>query len=83
MKNSSSALASILEKFFTERLMNQKRVSNETVMAYRDTFRLLLKYAQSELGKKPSKLLLEDLLPLTHLRSQSCWASPQNNSLRS
>jgi site-specific recombinase XerD len=61
MKNSSSALASILEKFFTERLMNQKRVSNETVMAYRDTFRLLLKYAQRELGKKPSKLLLDDL----------------------
>lgn len=26
MKNSSTALASILEKFFTERLMNQKRV---------------------------------------------------------
>jgi len=61
MKNSSSALAFILEKFFTERLMNQKRVSNETVMAYRDTFRLLLKYTQRELGKKPSMLLLEDL----------------------
>ena len=61
MKNSSSALASILEGFFIERLMNQKRVSKETVLAYRDTFRLLLKYAQRELGKMPSKLLLEDL----------------------
>ncbi len=61
MKNSSSALAPILEGFFIERLMNQKRVSKETVLSYRDTFRLLLKYAQRELGKTPSKLLLEDL----------------------
>lgn len=41
--------------------MNQKRVSKETVLAYRDTSRLLLKYVQRELGKTPSKLLLEDL----------------------
>lgn len=61
MKKSSSALAPILEGFFIKRLMNQKRVSKETVLAYRDTFRLLLKYAQRELGKTPSKLLLEDL----------------------
>ena len=61
MKNSSSTLASILEGFFIERLMNQKRVSKETVLAYRDTFRLLLKYAQCKLGKMPAKLLLEDL----------------------
>lgn len=61
MKNSFSALAPILEGFFIERLMNQKRVSKETVLAYRDTFRLLLKHAQRELGKTPSKLLLEDL----------------------
>jgi site-specific recombinase XerD len=61
MKNSPSTLASILEGFFIERLMNQKRVSIETVLSYRDTFRLLLKYAQRELGKTPSKLLLEDL----------------------
>jgi site-specific recombinase XerD len=61
MKNSSSLLAPILESFFIERLINQKQASQETVLAYRDTFRLLLKYAQRELGKLPSKLLLEDL----------------------
>lgn len=61
MKNSSSVLAYNLEGFFIERLMNQKRVSKETILAYRDTFRLLLEYAQRELGKTPSKLLLEDL----------------------
>ncbi len=61
MKNSSSTLAPIMEGFFIERLMNQKRVSKETILACRDTFRLLLKYAQCELGKTPSKLQLEDL----------------------
>ena len=61
MKNSSLTLAPILECFFVERLMNQQRVSKETVLAYRDTFRLLLKFAQRELGKTPSKLFLEDL----------------------
>lgn len=61
MKTSSSNLASILESFFIERLMTQKRVSKETIFSYRDTFRLLLRYAQRELGKKPSKLLLNDL----------------------
>lgn len=61
MKNLSPALPQILEGFFIERLMNQKRVSKETVLSYRDTFRLLLQYAKCELGKTPSKLLLEDL----------------------
>lgn len=41
--------------------MTQKRVSNETVSSYRDTFRLLLQYAQREIGKSPSALGLEDL----------------------
>lgn len=61
MKNKSSFLAPLLEGFFIHRLMNQKRVSSETVSAYRDTFRLLLQYAQRRLEKPPAKLLLEDL----------------------
>jgi integrase/recombinase XerD len=61
MKNSSPALPYILEGFFIQRLINQKRVSKETVLSYRDTFRLLLQYTKRELGKVPSKLLLEDL----------------------
>jgi integrase/recombinase XerD len=61
MKNKPSFLAPLLEGFFIHRLMNQKRVSNETVSAYRDTFCLLLQYAQRQLGKPPVKLLFEDL----------------------
>lgn len=61
MKNKISSLAPLLEGFFINRLVNQKRVSSETVLAYRDTFRLLLQYAQRQLRKPPAKMLLEDL----------------------
>jgi site-specific recombinase XerD len=56
-----SALAPTLQGFFTERLLTQRQASPNTVASYRDTFRLLLAYAQSRTGKTPSKLQLEDL----------------------
>jgi len=54
-------LPPLLESFFTQRLMGQRKVSPHTIAAYRDTFSLLLKYAQKHLGRAPSKLTLEDL----------------------
>lgn len=56
-----STLAPILESFFTDRLMTQRRVSPHTIASYRDTFRLLLAYAQQATGKPPYKLDLTDL----------------------
>ncbi|HET6951747.1 MAG TPA: tyrosine-type recombinase/integrase [Acidimicrobiales bacterium] len=56
-----SALAPVLEGFFTERLIGQRRASAHTVASYRDTFRLLLGFAQRHTGKAPSKLDLADL----------------------
>ena len=58
---SSANLAAFLEAFFTDRLIAQRRVSPHTVASYRDTFRLLLQFAQKELGKSPSKLAIADL----------------------
>jgi integrase/recombinase XerD len=58
---SSANLAAFLEAFFTDRLIAQWRVSPHTVASYRDTFRLLLQFAQKELGKSPSKLAMTDL----------------------
>jgi integrase/recombinase XerD len=56
-----SALAPTMQSFFTERLLAQRRASPNTVASYRDTFRLLLGFAQRRTGKAPSKLQLEDL----------------------
>jgi len=60
MKNATS-FPSLLESFFTQRLIAQRRVSPHTISSYRDTFRLLLQFAKKHLGKAPSALTLEDL----------------------
>jgi site-specific recombinase XerD len=57
----SPNLAALLPAFFTERLLQQRQASPHTVAVYRDSFRLLLRYAKTELGKEPSNLRLEDL----------------------
>jgi integrase/recombinase XerD len=51
----------LLESFFTKRLIAQRRASPHTIGSYRDTFRLLLQFAEKRLGKPPSRLTLEDL----------------------
>src|SRR6266571_630493 len=54
---------SLLERFFTQRLIAQRRVSSHTIASYRDTFRLLLQFVEKRLHKPPSKLALTDLDP--------------------
>jgi len=56
-----SSLAPLLEGFFTERLIRQRQVSPNTVLAYRDTFRLLLGFVHAQTGKLPCQLDLHDL----------------------
>ena len=51
----------LLESFFTKRLMAQRRASSHTIASYRDTFRLLLRFAQKRLGKAPSQVTIEAL----------------------
>ena len=54
-------LPALLQSFFTTRLMMQRKVSTHTIASYRDTFRLLLQFAQKRLHKAPSQLGLGDL----------------------
>ena len=51
----------LLESFFLDRLMRQRQVSPLTIASYRDTFRLLMQYAQERLRKAPSQLNVPDL----------------------
>jgi integrase/recombinase XerD len=51
-----SDLPRLLQAFFTVRLMTQRKVSPHTIASYRDTFRLLLQFAQKRLRKAPSQL---------------------------
>lgn len=69
-------LPGLIQAFFTERLLEQRRASPETVAGYRDCFRLLLRFAARRLGRSPSKLSLDDLSSpfigefLDHLESE-------------
>ena len=54
-------LPRLLQSFFSQRLMAQRKASPHTIAAYRDTFRLVLQFAQRRLHKTPSQLGLEDL----------------------
>jgi len=56
-----TGLPSLVQRFFTDRLCTQLGASPNTIAAYRDTFRLLLRFATQQTGKPPTKLTLEEL----------------------
>lgn len=81
--SSASEFTALVQRFFVERLIQQQNASAQTVSAYRDTFRLLLTYAERKLGKSPAALSLDQcdcsliLAFLNHLEVE------RHNSIRS
>lgn len=57
----STGFASLLERFFTQRLMQQRQASSHTISSYRDTFRQLLKFVEHRLHRPPSRLRFEEI----------------------
>ena len=55
------AFPTLLETFFTDRLLRQKRASPPTIASDRDTFSLLRRFTPQRLGKAPSAFTLDDL----------------------
>jgi integrase len=60
MMNTSN-FPSLLQRFFTDRLLGQLGASSHTVASYRDSFRLLLRFAVERLRRAPSDLRIEQL----------------------
>jgi site-specific recombinase XerD len=58
---SITSFASVLTRFFTQRLMQQRHASAHTLSSYRDTFRLLLRFAKVQTGKEPSSLTWDQI----------------------
>ena len=56
-----TCFASLLQAFFTERLIRQRQASSDTIASYRDAFCLLFKYIEKRLARLPSELEMEDL----------------------
>ncbi len=57
----STDLGHLVPRFFTEHLTEQRNLSPNTLAAYRDTFRLLLRFLQATRRTTPSKLPLAAL----------------------
>jgi site-specific recombinase XerD len=78
-----ATLPALIQQFFTDRLSTQMEASPNTIASYRDTFRLLLRFASEQTGRAPTKLKIEDVDSglvgdfLTHVETQ------RRNSARS
>src|SRR6218665_2245625 len=61
MTNTTPSFPTLLQRFFVDHLRQQRAVSPCTVAAYRDTFKLLLAFAEKRIGKSPTDVTLPDL----------------------
>src|SRR6516225_9681681 len=59
--NTPLSFAALLERFFTQRLMQQRQASPHTLSSYRDTFRQFLKFTEQRLHKAPSGLNFQEI----------------------
>ena len=81
----TSSLPTLIERFFTERLVHQQNVSAHTIASYRDTFRLLLGFASCQRRKAPSELDLREIDALLlsafleHLQTQRATSTRTRN----
>ena len=56
-----ATFSELLQSYFTEYLMRERNASPHTIANYRDTFRLVIAFAQKCLNKPPTKLAIADL----------------------
>lgn len=59
-RQSQTEFSSLVQKYFLERLVNQKGASHQTIAAYRDTFKLFFKYVKKETNKDPTDITVDD-----------------------
>jgi len=78
----SPAFPTLVRDFFLGYLTAQKGVSPRTIEAYRDALRLLFAYAESDLKKLPTDLILEDLNAPFILRFLDSLEKTRGNSVR-
>jgi integrase/recombinase XerD len=76
-------LARLLQRFFLERLVQQQHVSPRTIASYRDTFRLLLAFAEQHLQRAVATLCLQDLDRALVLAFLNHLETQRHNCIRS
>ncbi len=87
MTPARTGFPALLQDFFQRRLLAERGASAHTIASYRDTFELLLRYAEKCTRRTPSALTLEDidaplvLAFLDHLETER-GNSPRTRNLR-
>lgn len=79
----TNSFGRLLQGYFCQRLIQQRRASSRTVSSYRDTFRLLLGFAEKNLGKHVANLSLTDLNVTLVLSFLDYLEVERRNSIRS
>ena len=79
----SHLIAPHLQAFFADYLYQQRRLSPQTILSCRDTFRLLLTFLRDHTGVEPSALRLADVDAPVVLRFLSYLEQERGNSVRS
>ena len=79
---SSKQFVRLVQRFFTEHLIQQKNASPLTIAAYRDAFRLLFDYLQKRHRKVPTQLSMADLNATILLRFLEYLENVRHNSIR-
>jgi len=82
MSAKSNELGHWLQRFLREHLSAQRNLSPATIAAYRDTFRLLLRYLWKSHASHARPLLLDALTPATVVRFLDHLEHQRGNSVR-
>jgi len=67
MIDTNLSLGALVQRFFHERLIQQRNASAHTVASYRDTWRLLLAYLTTTTGRPVTRITMADLTAETVL----------------
>jgi integrase/recombinase XerD len=79
----SPMIAPHVQAFFAEYLCQQRRLSPQTIVSCRDTFRLLLTFVRDQTGVEPAALRLADVDAPVVLRFLTYLEQERGNSVRS
>src|SRR5215510_10734278 len=83
MKDPANRLGPLLQNFFVDYLCTQKRASSQTIVSYRDTFRLLLEFVRDKHGIEPAVACVVDLDVPIILSFLDHLEQTRHNSIRS
>ena len=82
-QSKNNSFATLLQKFFCQRLIEQRNSSNQTIAAYRDAFKLMLLYLKEKQNIPPDAIVLENLNAKNILGFLKYLEQDRHNTIRS